>query len=133
MPGDNVDLEVMEYHEGSSGYGTTSTPQANMINMIAAAFGGVSGGQVQVAKSTTVLIPQSVCICLQGNPGDSRPAAYLNYILVDKNYQMIDMGWQLAPAATFTKQELQFSTINIKCHRTRFGTDPGVSSLFLAE
>jgi RHS repeat-associated protein len=114
FPGDKVDLEVMEYHEAGSGYGTSSTPQAMMINLIAAAFGGVPGGTGVsgeiyngVNTAVTTYVPS-------GNQGDSRPAAYLNYILFDRNYKVIDMGWQLAPATTFTKQKIQFSTLKIK-------------------
>jgi hypothetical protein len=49
-----------------------------------------------------------------GNQGDSRPAAYLNYILFDENYNVLKMGWQPAPATTFTKQKISFSTLSIK-------------------
>src|SRR5690606_23441061 len=49
-----------------------------------------------------------------GNLGTERPAAYLNYILFDENYNLIDMGWQPAPDVTFTKQKLSFNTINVK-------------------
>jgi RHS repeat-associated protein len=42
------------------------------------------------------------------------PAAYLNFILFDKNYKVLDAGWQPAPATTFTKQKLSFPTKDIK-------------------
>jgi RHS repeat-associated protein len=34
--------------------------------------------------------------------------------LYDKNYKVLDMGWQLAPATTFTKQKLSFPTLNVE-------------------
>lgn len=49
-----------------------------------------------------------------GNQGNNQPVAYLNYILFDKNYKLLDAGWQLAPANTFTKQKMSFPTKNIK-------------------
>jgi RHS repeat-associated protein len=49
-----------------------------------------------------------------GNQGSNRPAAYLNYILFDANYNVLDVGAQVAPATTFTKQKLSFNTLNIK-------------------
>src|SRR5690606_28744629 len=52
--------------------------------------------------------------CTGGNQGANRPAAYLNYILFDRNYKVLDMGAQLAPATTMTKQKLSFATINVK-------------------
>jgi RHS repeat-associated protein len=49
-----------------------------------------------------------------GNQGSNRPAAYLNYILFDANYNVLDVGAQVAPATTFTQQKLSFNTLNIK-------------------
>ncbi|MDH5250949.1 MAG: hypothetical protein OEW40_18295 [Cyclobacteriaceae bacterium] len=113
-PGDKVDIEVWEYHEGASGFGTTTTPLTTLISMVAGAFGGVSG-----APGDPGLIYSGVNSAVNGflpagNQGSTRPATYLNYILFDKNYKVLDMGWQLAPATTFTKQKLSFSTLNIK-------------------
>jgi RHS repeat-associated protein len=113
-PGDKVDIEVWEYHEGNSGFGTTSTPLTTLVTMVAGAFGGVSG-----AGGDPGLIYSGVNSAINGflppgNQGSTRPAAYLNYILFDKNYKVLNMGTQLAPAATFTKQMLSFTTLNIK-------------------
>ncbi|HEY9047597.1 MAG TPA: DUF6443 domain-containing protein [Ohtaekwangia sp.] len=113
-PGDQVDIEVWEYHEGTSGFGTTSTPLNTLITNIAGAFGGVSGA---AGESGTIYNGVNAAITAfntGGNQGDSRPAAYLNYILFDKNYNVLDAGWQLAPNTTFTKQKLSFPTKLIK-------------------
>jgi RHS repeat-associated protein len=40
--------------------------------------------------------------------------AYLNYILFDQNFNILDMGWVPAPGTTFTKQKLSFPTKTIK-------------------
>ena len=113
-PGDKVDIEVWEYHEGTSGFGTTSTPINNLITNVAAAFGGVSGAAGESGAIYSGVNSAITAFNTGGNQGDSRPAAYLNYILFDKNYNVLDAGWQLAPASTFTKQKLSFPTKQIR-------------------
>lgn len=114
MPGDKVDIEVWEYHEGSNGFGTTGTPLTNLITSVAGAFGGVSGGAREIGSIYNGVNGALTAFGIGGNQGDSRPAAYLNYILFDKDYKVLDAGWQLAPATTFTKQKLSFPTKDIK-------------------
>jgi RHS repeat-associated protein len=113
-PGDKVDIEVWEYHEGASGFGSTSTPLTTLITMVSGAFGGESGGGGESGLIYNGVNAAINAFVPGGNQGTNRPAAYLNYILFDENYNLIDMGWQLAPATTFTKQKLSFSTINVK-------------------
>jgi RHS repeat-associated protein len=120
FPGDKVDLEVWEYHESSSGHGTTSTPSATLINLVASAFGGVSGAPGESGLIFTGVNSAITGFVPGGNQGDTRPAAYLNYILFDANYKVLDMGWRLAPATAFTKQQLSFPTITIKEAGTLF-------------
>lgn len=107
-PGDRVAIEVYEYHEGTSGFGSTSTSQSALIALVANAFGGVSGGAGESGKIFSGVQDAITTFNPPGNQGSSRPAAYLNYILFDKNYKVLDMGFQLAPATTFTKQKLSF-------------------------
>ncbi|HEY8936976.1 MAG TPA: DUF6443 domain-containing protein [Cyclobacteriaceae bacterium] len=113
FPGDKVEIEVSEYHEGSSGYGTTGTPLTTLINMVAGAFGGVSGGAGDAGLKYTGVNNALTNFGFGVSRGDSRPSAYLNYILFDKDYNVVDAGYQLAPANTFTKQKLSFSYQNI--------------------
>jgi hypothetical protein len=114
FPGDKVDLEVWEYHEGTAGFGTTSTPMTTLITMVAGAFGGVEGGPGESGLIYSGVNSAIGAYVPPGNQGSARPAAYLNYILFDKNYKVLDMGWQLAPDVTFTKQKLSFNTVNVK-------------------
>jgi RHS repeat-associated protein len=114
FPGDKIAMEVWEYHEGSSGFGTSSTPLTTLVSMVSGAFGGVNG-----APGDPGLIYNGVETAVNaflpgGNLGESRPAAYLNYILFDKHYNLLDMGWVPAPGTTFTKQKLSFPTKTIK-------------------
>jgi len=114
FPGDKIDMEVWEYHEGTSGFGTTGTPLTTLITSVAGAFGGVSGGAGESGMIYTGVNSAVTAFGTGGNQGDTRPAAYLNFILFDKNYKVLDAGWQLAPATTFTKQKLSFPTKDIK-------------------
>jgi RHS repeat-associated protein len=114
-PGDKVDMEVWEYHEGSSGFGTSTTGTSALINLIATAFGGVSGG-----GGESQMIYDGVTDAITafgvggGNQGSSRPAAYINYLLFDKDYNPLDMGYTVVPDVTFTKQQLSIPTLNIE-------------------
>lgn len=113
-PGDKVDIEVWEYHEGATGFGTTSTPLTTLITNVAGAFGGVSGAAGESGAIYNGVNAAFTLFGTGGNQGDTRPAAYLNYILFDKNYNVLDAGWRLAPDTTFTKQKLSFPTKQIK-------------------
>src|SRR5690606_28816451 len=113
-PGDKVEIEVWEYHEGSSGFGATSTPLTTLVTMVSGAFGGVSGGGGESGLIYSGVNAAINAFVPGGNLGTDRPAAYLNYILFDENYNLIDMGWKPAPAATFTQQKLSFNTINVE-------------------
>ncbi|MBT1689428.1 T6SS effector amidase Tae4 family protein [Dawidia soli] len=113
-PGDQVNIEAWEYHEATSGYGTSGTPLTNLVTAIAAAFGGVSGSPGESGQIFTGVNDALNAVGSGGSQGNTRPAAYLNYILFNKKYEMVDMGWQLAPATTFNKQKLSFNTLSIE-------------------
>jgi RHS repeat-associated protein len=48
-----------------------------------------------------------------GNQGDAAPGAYLNYILFDKNHNVLDMGWQVATGFN-SLQEIAIPNITIQ-------------------
>ncbi len=112
--GDKVDMEVYAYYESSSGFGSNA-PLTTLVTNIASAFGGVNGG---VGESG--LIYNGVNSGLGGfglgsNQGDNQPAAYLNYILFDQGYKVVDMGWQPVPAsANFAKQKITMPQVSVK-------------------
>ena len=75
-PGDNVDLEVWEYHEGTSGFGTSGTPINTLITNVAGAFGGVSGAP-DISGSIYNGVNSAISnFGTGGNQGNSQPAAY---------------------------------------------------------
>ncbi|MFM8913595.1 MAG: DUF6443 domain-containing protein, partial [Flammeovirgaceae bacterium] len=112
-PGDKIDMEAWSYYESGSGYGTNSTV-ATMVTSIASAFGGVSGG-----AGESGLIYNGVNSALTGfglgaNQGDGAPAAYLNYILFDQQYKVVDMGWQVITATAFAAQQVTIPQRTVK-------------------
>jgi RHS repeat-associated protein len=114
FPGDKVDMEVWEYHEGASGFGTSSTANSVLINLVSGVFGGVSGGSGESGAIYNGVEDAITIFGKGGNQGTDRPAAYLNFILFDKDYNVLDAGWQLVPDATFTKQKVSFPTRDIE-------------------
>src|SRR5258706_7377220 len=47
--------------------------------------------------------------------GDTQPNTYLNYILFDKNYKVMDMGWTAVPSsANFAQQKISIPTVTAK-------------------
>lgn len=110
-PGDTVNLEVYAYYEAASGYGSTSTTVAALVSAVSSAFGGVMGG---LGESGLIYNGVDDAIAATGvptNPGDTRPAAYLEYILFDASYNFVTRGWQIVPtSANFAKQKIEFPT-----------------------
>jgi RHS repeat-associated protein len=52
---------------------------------------------------------------MSGNQGTTRPAAYLNYIIFDQQYKVINMGWTVVPtSANFARQRITVNAPQIK-------------------
>ncbi|HRJ28612.1 MAG TPA: DUF6443 domain-containing protein [Cyclobacteriaceae bacterium] len=115
FPGDVINAEVWAYYESGSGYGTTSPALSVIVNAVAAAFGGVSGGAGESGMIYNGVNAGYGGFGMGGNQGDAVPAAYLNYILFDKNYKVLNMGWRpVTTASSWAKAKLSFDPINIK-------------------
>lgn len=114
-PGDVVDMEVWSYFEGGSGFGGTNQPLTGLITSVAGAFGGVSGATGESGLIYSGVNAAYTAYGSHGNLGDVRPTAYLNYILLDRNYKLLDMGWKPVPeTANMSKQRIYFDPIKIK-------------------
>jgi RHS repeat-associated protein len=113
-PGDKVDMEVWAYHESISGNGTTTQSLTTMISAVAGVFGGVSGGIGESGSIYNGINSAFNAFGLGGSAGDTQPSAYLNYILVDKDYKLLDMGWTRVAATAFVKHKLSIPQIVIK-------------------
>jgi RHS repeat-associated protein len=114
-PGDVLDMEVYSYFEGGAGFGGTNQPLTGLITSVAGAFGGVSGAVGESGAIYNGVNAAYTAYGSHGNLGDARPTAYLNYILLDRNYKLLDMGWKPVPeAANMNKQRIYFDPIKIK-------------------
>jgi RHS repeat-associated protein len=114
-PGDVVNTEVWAYYESSSGFGTTSPALTVIMNAVASAFGGVSGGTGESGAIFNGVDNAFGAFGLAGNQGDNVPAAYLNYILFDQQYNVLDMGWRpVTTASNWNKAKISFDPIAIK-------------------
>jgi RHS repeat-associated protein len=113
FPGDKIDMEVWTYYTNNSGYGTSSPPLTTLISAVAGSFGGVSGAVGESGAIYNGVNSGLTSFGVGGNRGDTNPAAYLNYILFDKDYKLLDMGW--TPATGYNaKQKISIPTRNIK-------------------
>lgn len=107
-PGDVVNMEVYAYYEGGSGFGNTSQPLNTLITAVAGVLTtGMPPGEA--ARLSSGVSSAYSSFGAPSNQGDSKPTAFLNYILLDKNYKLLDMGWQPVPAsANMAKQKIAF-------------------------
>ncbi|MBS1487835.1 MAG: hypothetical protein JST43_09625 [Bacteroidetes bacterium] len=48
------------------------------------------------------------------NQGDAAPAAYLNYILFDQYYNVVNAGWNVVPTGAFSQQYVSIPTVTVK-------------------
>jgi RHS repeat-associated protein len=111
-PGDKVDLEAYSYYEAGSGYGTASIPLATIIAGVSGTLigGGGDPGGLKAAGANNALSFFGV----GANQGDNAPAAFLNYILFDANYKVLNAGWQVITPTAFAKNKVSLpSTINV--------------------
>jgi len=114
-PGDQLSADVWTYYEGNSGYGTTSPTGSVLVGLIASAFGGVSGGGGESGMIYNGVNSSVAALGTGGNRGDATPAAYLNYILFDASYKLLNAGWTAVPSsAYFSQQQISLSNIQVK-------------------
>ncbi|MBX2963967.1 MAG: hypothetical protein KF687_15755 [Cyclobacteriaceae bacterium] len=112
--GDVIDAEVWAYYESGSGYGTSAPLVSVIMGAVATAFGGVSAGGGESGAIFNGVDNAFGAFGLAGNQGDNVPAAYLNYILFDQQYNVMNMGWRpVTTASSWAKAKLSFDPINI--------------------
>jgi RHS repeat-associated protein len=113
-PGDVMDLEVYAYYEGTSGFGGTNQTMSTIISSVANVLkAGLS--PPDAIRLTNGVNSAYTSFGQPGNLGDSRPTAYLNYILLNKDMKLMDMGWKPVPStANGAWQKVSFPSITIK-------------------
>jgi hypothetical protein len=85
-----------------------------LINAVSTVFGGASGGGGEAGAIYDGVNDALNAFGTGGNLGDTRPGAYLNYILFDKNYKFLDMGWTAVPTSALNaQQKVSIPTTNI--------------------
>jgi RHS repeat-associated protein len=113
-PGDKVDMQVSGSYDPVAGFGSNNTLAA-MIANVASTFGGVSGGGGESGLIYNGVNSAMSLFGLGANQGNSAPAAFLNYILFDQQYRVLNMGWEVVPAsATTAGQMISIPTVNVK-------------------
>ncbi|MEQ8362972.1 MAG: DUF6443 domain-containing protein [Cyclobacteriaceae bacterium] len=93
FPGDTIDMQVKAYHRGGSNF-NNSINLTGLITSLASAFGGVNGGSPaeQTAYNAFDNALNAGGFGLQGTGDNTRPAAYLNYMMLDKNLSLVQHG-----------------------------------------
>ncbi|MFY0602125.1 MAG: fibronectin type III domain-containing protein [Cyclobacteriaceae bacterium] len=92
--GDVIDMSVKAYYEDVTGHGVGALGEAAVLAALTGAFGGVSGGTEGQQLIHDVFNGQPAGALLAGGTGDdSRPSAYLNYLLLDQDHMMVDAGF----------------------------------------
>jgi hypothetical protein len=91
MPGDEIDLDVWSAYQSGSDYSTTYGLAA-MITRVAAAFGGVSGAGGESGAIYDAISDGLTAIGFGGSQGSTKPAAFINYLVFDKNLNYLSGG-----------------------------------------
>ena len=92
MPGDEIDLDVWCAYQAGSDYNTTYGLAA-MINAVAGAFGGAAGAGGEAEAIYDAINEGLTALGLGGTQGSYQPAAYLNYLVFDKNLNYLFGGY----------------------------------------
>ncbi len=88
-PGDTIEMSVKAFHLGGD-FSNTTTATA-LASALASAFTGISGATTEQGLNTAFNDAYGGAII--GNGTGTRPSAYLNYILFDKNMQAQHFGY----------------------------------------
>jgi RHS repeat-associated protein len=115
--GDIVNMHVYAYYEGGSGY-NSSVGISALISAVAGGFGGVDGGstveQAIYDNFDYAYSNPTNGIGLLGTSNDNVPAAYINYILFDKDMVMYKHGYnQISSAANWSHEKVDLNGINV--------------------
>ena len=82
--------------------------------MVAAAFNGVNGGTGEAGAIYSGVDDALTIFGTGGNQGDNMPGAYLNYILFDAGFNVLDAGWERVPSAALNAmQKISIPTVEV--------------------
>ncbi|MEJ7646539.1 MAG: RHS repeat-associated core domain-containing protein [Chryseolinea sp.] len=97
-PGDKIDIEAWAYYESGSGYSNTIV-QSTVLTAVALAFGGVAGAPGEAGQIFNRINSGITNMGLGSGGTPTLPAAYLQYIVYDKNYNYLYGGFQRVTAS----------------------------------
>lgn len=98
-PGDKIELEVwVRYRNELSDY-ERGIPLLTLAGLLGNTFAGTGGFEGAGITQTSNAFNTALGTSGYGSDGtdETRPFAYLNYILFDENLQLEDAGWQRVP------------------------------------
>ncbi|QCK14485.1 hypothetical protein DCC35_06890 [Mangrovivirga cuniculi] len=111
-PGDVVDISVTGYHENVTNGSPLST--SILITALAGAFNpattGIGESTSQMESAFTGAYGSSAFV---GSSTSDAPAAYLNYLYFDTDFNLITGGFVQVPATGFMQHSLTLDNINI--------------------
>jgi RHS repeat-associated protein len=93
MPGDEIDLDVWCAYQSGSDYNTTYG-LATMIELVAGAFGGIEGAGGESGAIYEAIEGGLAALGLGGTQGSYQPAAYINYLVFDKDLNYLFGGYE---------------------------------------
>lgn len=112
MPGDVIDLETWAFYYNNQTAGVLD--QTAYLNAFVGAFSPANAGAEYVNQSTSLfggLINELLGIASSPNP--QTPKAYLNYLVLDQHFELVDHGSQQVTDAPGLKQLVSISQIGI--------------------
>jgi RHS repeat-associated protein len=89
FPGDVVNAQVMAYYTSGSGF--TQAPLAAIVNAVASVLvGGSPAVTTEISNAYTNSNQGNGSLLLAPYQGSNKPSAFLNYILFDEEYKVIE-------------------------------------------
>ena len=84
MAGDRFNLRATSWWKSPNVPGTTANPLSDIVTALISGVPGASGGKVGVGQLTGTILNPGVIDFLNGRDyNNTRPRAYLNWILLD--------------------------------------------------
>ncbi|RAV99685.1 hypothetical protein DQQ10_18840 [Pseudochryseolinea flava] len=123
-PGDTIKMEVFAKFEKKSSHSTLPIVDliTALVSPVQAAANSFEGGS---ALSSTAFSEALGSLLLNRSSSTAVPAAYLNYILFDKDFKVVDMGFdRIDAAAGFNpsqEQTVAFDNLNLQRVIDRIG------------
>ncbi|ELR68721.1 hypothetical protein C900_05904 [Fulvivirga imtechensis AK7] len=130
FPGDTVRMEVYAKYFANAGGATNIA--SNMLSAITSAFGITAdpGGEGEIIYETFEALFGFGPIVDNSTADGDPPAAYLNYLYFDRNYNLVDMGYDRISEAS--KEDGSGTSVHERLHLQAVITQPGYLYIYLS-